>query len=754
MRKRKRVVVVGGGVAGLSAAHELATRGFDVTVIERNRVLGGKARSVPVPESARGDAEPLPGEHGFRFLPGWYRHLPDTMSRIPDPKRGGTVLDNLVDAEMNLLACYERAPIQAVVRFPRSTDELKLVFKFPKDVLDLVPAPDLEFFMRKMARFVVSCEERRLQEFESQSWWEFMDADNPARSKAFRDYLVEGATRPTVAARAREASAYTVAKMAIQTFLDAVIPGVGNDRVLNAPTQEAWIEPWRVFLEQQGVEFKLGWELDGIEWGTRKEIAAVRVTRTRDELKIAEARSSLIELLRQIEPRPAIGLAIAAAHVADLPESPADRERLRKLAESLGAARGAAAQTEAADELRRALLSTREVADALVPARHDLDEIARTLRAEVDELRARQLKLERVEADYFVFALPVEQMAYFVDRDPTFAHYENPAAKMFSNIVRLSEHVDWMAGIQFYLRSKADITRGHFACLDSEWCLTGISQVQFWDDVDMKERGDGKCKAILSVDISAWDAPGQKHKKAAWDCTVQEIAEEVWDQLERTLNRSGEPPRLSKNMLIGAELVRNRSFFLDDSIVDRYDRKKQGFYEKHRRVAFDARVLVSRQVDRGRTGTVPEAFGPRLQFNAEPLLVNRARSWVLRPTAATDIPNMFLAADYVKTHTNLATMEGANEAAREAVNAILTASGYAGDRCRIWPLPEPPGTALVRAADSELFKRGARFETTGIDIPIRLAGAAGKAALEAAARTTSAAASTFERARRFFRRDA
>ena len=42
--------------------------------------------------------------------------------------------------------------------------------------------------------------------------------------------------------------------------------------------------------------------------------------------------------------------------------------------------------------------------------------------------------------------------------------------------------------------------------------------------------------------------------------------------------------------------------------------------------------------------------------------------------AVTRIGNLFLAADFVRTHTDLATMEGANEAARRAVNGILDAT--------------------------------------------------------------------------------
>ena len=43
-----RVIVLGGGVAGMSAAHELIERGFEVVVLERGQLAGGKARSIPV----------------------------------------------------------------------------------------------------------------------------------------------------------------------------------------------------------------------------------------------------------------------------------------------------------------------------------------------------------------------------------------------------------------------------------------------------------------------------------------------------------------------------------------------------------------------------------------------------------------------------------------------------------------------------------------------------------------------------------
>src|SRR5947207_2036990 len=89
------VIVIGGGVAGLTAANELVERGFTVDVYESRTTWGGKARSQPVADTGRGGRRDLPGENGFRFYPRFYRHVIDTMSRIPVP---GAMWKNVSDA--------------------------------------------------------------------------------------------------------------------------------------------------------------------------------------------------------------------------------------------------------------------------------------------------------------------------------------------------------------------------------------------------------------------------------------------------------------------------------------------------------------------------------------------------------------------------------------------------------------------------------------------------------------------------------
>ena len=92
--------------------------------------------------------------------------------------------------------------------------------------------------------------------------------------------------------------------------------------------------------------------------------------------------------------------------------------------------------------------------------------------------------------------------------------------------------------------------------------------------------------------------------------------------------------------------------------------------------------------------------------NVEPLLVNLVNTWALRPEATTAIPNLFLASDYVRTYTDLATMEAANEAARRAVNGLLDAVNFDGPRCELWQLHEPEILAPWRLHDAARFKAG------------------------------------------------
>jgi hypothetical protein len=258
-----RVIVLGGGVAGMTAAHELSERDFEVTVLETRDAVGGKARSFPFPGSGRDGRPPLPGEHGFRFFPGFYRHLPHTMRRIPYGSR--TVADNFVAARNVQIASKDGEELLAPAHLPRDFKDLHEGFRFLFQYADRVRiAPqDTAYFIDRLLLLLTSCEERRYAEYERQSWWEFSGADS-RRSKNYARYLADGLTRTLVAARAREMSARTGGYILLQLLFDMANPAGQVDRVLNGPTSDVWINPWLALLRDRGVEFRLGHQVQAI----------------------------------------------------------------------------------------------------------------------------------------------------------------------------------------------------------------------------------------------------------------------------------------------------------------------------------------------------------------------------------------------------------------------------------------------------------------------------------------------------------
>ena len=248
------VAVLGGGVAGLTAAHELAERGFVVDVYEAKPVLGGKARSIPVPNSASGDRVALPGEHGFRFFPGFYKHVIDTMRRIPYGAHG-SAYDNLQVATRMLLARAGQTEITWLARSPANLEDLRAF------IMELftpfgVPPDELLFFVNRILQVATSCSERRLAEYESSTWWNFIDA--PHKSKAYQAYLGQGVTRSLAAMRAEESSTRTVGITQLQLLYGLISPGGVFDRLLSGPTSDVWISPWTQYLEKRGVRFHTG----------------------------------------------------------------------------------------------------------------------------------------------------------------------------------------------------------------------------------------------------------------------------------------------------------------------------------------------------------------------------------------------------------------------------------------------------------------------------------------------------------------
>ncbi|MFG3306830.1 FAD-dependent oxidoreductase [Streptomyces wuyuanensis] len=277
---RPSVAVLGGGVAGLTAAHELAERGLPVTVYER-RALGGKARSMDVPDSGRGGRRHLPAEHGFRFIPGIYHNLPDTMRRIPFPGNRNGVWDNLVAPPEMSFARTGREDLRIPLPWPGhrpadlTLDEIRRALIAFLDTVTRIPPHETAYFAGRGLVFLTSCDERRDDAWERTPWWEFIRAGR--MSYDYQRILAVGLTRNIVATKAEEASTRTVATLLEAFVFNALGRGADGplDRVLNAPTNEAWIDPWVAHLRSLGVEFRVGWTLRELAYGDGRITGAV-----------------------------------------------------------------------------------------------------------------------------------------------------------------------------------------------------------------------------------------------------------------------------------------------------------------------------------------------------------------------------------------------------------------------------------------------------------------------------------------------
>jgi len=530
----KKVVVLGGGVAGLTAAHELIDRGFAVEIYEKTLNLGGKAKSNTKVYSGGGAGLPLPGEHGFRFFPGFYQHLPDTMSRIPF--LSDTVANNLVIGKQSAIAQEMKPLFIFLTHIPNTLQDWILVFDdwYNRPELGLKPG-EPEFFASRLLKFMSTCDKRRLAELENVRWWDYVQADS--HSLQYQKICARGLTRSLVAMSAEVASTRTVGSILVQMMMSMTLQAATMDRVLNAPTNDAWIEPWTEYLNSRGVLAYLDHSVQSMEF--------------------------------------------------------------------------------------------------------DGTQITGVLIQGPDGVRT-------VTGDYYLAAFPVEvAQTLFTTQMSTFA----PSLRGIPAL-----ETEWMSGIQFYLKRDVRCCAGHIICADSPWAITCISQPQFWSGVNMNSFGDGSIAGIISVDISDWDTPGCKTTtKTARQCTsAGEVAAEVWAQLFDHLVATNDP------LLVGDQ----KDFFLDPSI----------------------------------------AFP--IAANSQPLLVNTIGSWSKRPIATTEIRNLFLGADYVQTNTDLATMEGANEAARRAVNGILAESNSTAQLCQVWQFNEPAIFAPLKALDEALFNLG------------------------------------------------
>jgi len=335
---------------------------------------------------------------------------------------------------------------------------------------------------------------------------------------------------------------------------------------------------------------------------------------------------------------------------------------------------------------------------------------------------------------YFVLALPPLVAKKMAKSYCDAVASRSVAAKANTDLVRLNDwqiapedEVDWkhaaikapdpkgalqhMAGIQYYFDQDAYGVDGHYYLPLSRWGLSAISQARFWQEKADWEHGYrgvvSVCLAKFNSTFSADAKPDDKEEKgqSAWASTKPELARLAWLQVAGAM--SADHPWV----------VPGPTYWHVDTTL----------------------IFGS------------DAGNPGIVRNQSPLLINVPGHWEQRPGAAVaphhlgwivdprpgyDVTDgIVLAGNYMQTFTRLTTMEGANESARHAVNAILrdfgkprvAAQGSTGEPddyvalqpCEIWPLEEReiPDFDFLKELDQLLYARGLDHFLEILDIP-------------------------------------
>ena len=677
--KPPTVAVFGAGIAGLTAAHELAERGFGVTVYEpsldsltRDKPgglavrLGGMAatqyptpRPFPRPDGTESSSAPpqgATGEHGFRFFPAYYLHLWDMLQRIPvydqlhdvatarvTPR---TVYDNVQRVITQAVTAVDGLPSLVLPReAPRSMAELHGAFNQIRQLG--FTQTDISTFLGRITRFLVTSPERRAKDLEDVSAYEFLIGADPDTgrqryhySPAFTRQILE-MPRILAAFDSRFGDARTNIGTYVQLNMALDRYDSKADGVLNGPTTEAWFDHWYVHLRKLGVDFqpRMLWcfTVDGngalCAW-----VADPTVERRDHELRLEVEKGAEEDYWTDAEP------------LAPKPD-----------------------YYVVATDAFRAELATR-------PLRAHAD-YATTMLYFAKLVKDAPMEIERKRA-LRTMSTVVGLEGWATSEPPTDPRQLDRAGSGRRNPLKVAElgkdkwdRFQALSGIQYFFDTEFQLVRGHVYFSNSEWSLSSINQSGFWTDKEnLRPHG---YVSVMSVDIGDWNTPSSTGEPARGR-TRKEIAKEVWRQITvGLLDTFGDD-------VTARQLPRPIWYAMDEFIVFKVEGDESG--------------------SAGLSAELDDLAKPR--YNRAPYLIPLVGDWKNRPgaypwnpqgTSVTVVPNaemramqerlhvwqaghggyevhhgkLVFAGTWCKTFTRMTSMEAACESGRHAVNAIL-----------------------------------------------------------------------------------
>ena len=230
----KSVAVFGGGIAGLTVCHELLKKGYNVSLYEKEKDVGGVSKS-------RYNENNIPSEYSWRGYPAIYENLFTLIKEIPITENT-TVYDNL------------SGPIDFYL--PR--DEIIEKYNYnPKGNWK-----DFILGSYYVLRSIFS--DKRREVYAKMSFKESMLSYKNFSRDAYARFITM--LCPGLGIDENKGSVQNVAKVKEMEFLNKVPKDLERMcwYVMNAPTNQAWFDIWLEYLKEKGLKVHLNNEIKGV----------------------------------------------------------------------------------------------------------------------------------------------------------------------------------------------------------------------------------------------------------------------------------------------------------------------------------------------------------------------------------------------------------------------------------------------------------------------------------------------------------
>ena len=241
----KTVIIIGGGISGLTAAHELIELNYKVTLIERNDIVGGLARTY-------GKEKICPYEYSWRAYGQWYQNVYNLMKRIPFSHKE-TVYDKLVVLNGGKKTCDKKIP-----NYENTFSNINIFDKIK--------------MYKEIFNFFTSCNERNITNFSKIGIKDYILKSYVSKEAEDKIGKIVG---PYLGFDYKNASLYDLLYFFEMNLNNS--DKKNNFNITSLPTNFCWFDPWVKYLEKKGLTIKLNNEVKSLTLNNKNNITSIIV---------------------------------------------------------------------------------------------------------------------------------------------------------------------------------------------------------------------------------------------------------------------------------------------------------------------------------------------------------------------------------------------------------------------------------------------------------------------------------------------